>query len=148
MGTDTRGSDPIEREIVKVLLLGESIQGWSYLANRLRERGCECEVATSFDAACSLLEAEQYSVVLSPTRLHNKSLLPLMDLLEGSDVSLFYAEPVEDGSWWLPALRRGFKCFGSNGLRPSEFFSMLIETIDRAHSKGPMNPWPSQVRAA
>jgi hypothetical protein len=114
----------------KVLLIGASAPASSYLADRLRARGFKCELATSYEAACSLLGAQEFCVVLSPTRLRTKSLLPLMNLLEGSDVTLFYAERVEEGCWWLPALRRGVECFGSCAVRPSEFVSMLIETID------------------
>jgi hypothetical protein len=67
--------------------------------------------------------------VLSPTKWRGITVFPLIDLLEGSTVTLFYFHAVEQGCWWLPALRHGEKCFGSYALRPSEFVSVLDEVI-------------------
>ena len=125
---------PDRNRDLRVLLIGENAQGCSHLVDRLRARGCKCEHVNSYEAACSLLRTQDFCVVLSPTRLHKRSCLPLMGLLEGSDITLFYAEPVEQGCWWLPALRRGIRCFGSCAVRASEFVSTLIETIDAFES--------------
>ena len=117
-------------KLPRALLIGESAQGSSYLAKRLQERGCMCEYAMSYEQTLSLVGTEDFFLVLSPTRLKAKNLLPLMDLLEGSNSSLFYAHLVERGCWWLPALQRGHKCFGSFAVRPSEFVSVLDLTIE------------------
>lgn len=122
--------------MLKVLVVGEHAQGSSFLASRLRERGCKCDFATSYEEVCSLVEAQDFYLVLSPTRLRNRDLMPLMDLLEGSSVTLFYAYPVEQGCWWLPALRRGHKCFGECAIRPSEFISVLDQTIEEVRLIG------------
>jgi CheY-like chemotaxis protein len=114
----------------KALLIGENPQGSSYLAKRLQERGCECEFAVSYQEARSLLMAQGFDLALSPMRLRDGSLFPLIGLLDGSGITLFYFHAVEDGCLWLPALRRGQKCFGSSALRPSEFVSALDEAID------------------
>ena len=60
----------------KAMLIGETPQGSSYLAKPLQERGCVCEFAVSFQEACSLLSAQGFDLVLSPTRLRNGSLFP------------------------------------------------------------------------
>jgi CheY-like chemotaxis protein len=112
----------------KALLIGESPQGSLYLTKRLQESGCECAFAVTCREACSLLTAHDFDLVLSPMRLRDGSLYPLIGLLGGSSISLFYYHPVEDGCLWLPALRRGQKCFGSSALRPSEFVAALDET--------------------
>jgi hypothetical protein len=114
----------------QALLIGENAQGSSHLAKLLQERGCKCSFATSYQEACSLLSGERFDLVLSPTRLRDCSIFPLLGLLEGSRVTLFYFQLVEDGCWWLPALRSGRKCFGSYALRPSEFVVSLGEIID------------------
>jgi hypothetical protein len=132
----------------RVLLISANAQGTSYLADRLRARGCTCEFASSYETASALLKVHDFSLVLSPTRLGANSLLPLMKRLEGSDVTLFYAEPVEEGCWWLPALRRGVGCFGSCAVRPSEFIPILIETIERLQSGRPIQMPVSQESAA
>lgn len=84
--------------IFNVLLVGVKSPGSSHLANYLRKRNCHCEFASSCQEACSLLQSRQFDMVLSPMRLHDASLFPLVELLERSDVSLFYSCPVEVGT--------------------------------------------------
>jgi hypothetical protein len=115
--------------IPKALLIGENAQGSLYLAKRLQVRGLECSFATSYQEACSLLRAQGFDLVLSPMRLRGVSFFSLIGLLEGSGATLFYSHAVEESCWWLPALRHGERCFGSSALRPSEFVSVLDETI-------------------
>jgi DNA-binding NtrC family response regulator len=115
--------------IPKVLLVGENPQGCSCLAQGLQERGCYCEFAASYPEICSLLRVQHFDLVLSPMRLRDASLFPLIDLLDGSGVTLFFSHAVEQGCWWLPALRRGERCFGSSALRPSEFVTALDDSI-------------------
>jgi len=117
----------------KALLIGENPQGSSYLAKRLQERGCECEFAVSYQEACWLFRTQDFDLVLSPMRLRGGSLFPLIGLLDGSGITLFYSHAVEDGCWWLPALRHGQKCFGSSALRPSEFVAALDEAIEEIY---------------
>jgi CheY-like chemotaxis protein len=114
----------------KALLIGENPQGSSFLPKRLERRGCECEFAVSYQEACSLLGAQGFDLVLSPFKLRGHSAFPLVGLLDGSTTTLFYSQPVEDGCWWLPALRHGQGCFGSPALRPSEFVAALDEAIE------------------
>lgn len=128
----------MERRKLKVLLIGESAQGCSNLAKSLELRGCESRFATTYQDACSLLTAEGFSLVLSPLRLRETSLFPLLGVLQGSPATLFYFQLVEEGCWWLPALRRGKKCFGSAAFRSIEFFSVLEETIEEIRSNMPV----------
>ena len=113
----------------KALLIGETHQGSSYLARHLQERSCECECASSYQEACWLLRTQDFDLVLSPMRLRDGSLFPLIALLDGSGITLFFSHAVEDSCWWLPALRHGQNCFGSSALRPSEFAAALDEAI-------------------
>jgi DNA-binding NtrC family response regulator len=124
----------MEAKKVKVLLIGETPQGSSYLTNRLQGRGCNCEFVTSYQEACATLRSQHFDLVLSPMRLCDRSVFPLVDFLEGSGVTLFYSHAVEEGCWWLPALRRGQRCFGSSALRPGEFVSALDEAIEEIRS--------------
>lgn len=115
---------------VKALLIAENPNGASYLAKRLLKHGCDCEFVTSLADARSRIEARDYDLVLSATRLRDGGAFPLMNRLEGSGATLFYFFPVEEGCWWLPALRFGTRCFGSSALRPSDFVPILDEVID------------------
>jgi len=113
----------------EALLIGENPQGCSYLAKRLQERGCACSFAASHQGAYLLLVARKFDLVLSPMRLRDTSFFFLMQLLAGSDVTLFYSHAVEDSCWWLPALRHGEICFGAYAFRPSDFIPVLDEAI-------------------
>ena len=117
-------------KIPNALLVGENAQGSWCLARCLRERGCRCEFASSSQQAFSLVQNLDLDLVLSPVRLRNVSLLFLMELLDGSEVTLFYFQAVERGCWWLPAIREGERCLGSSALSPSEFVSVLDGVID------------------
>jgi DNA-binding NtrC family response regulator len=134
----------MEAKKVKVLLIGESPQGSSYLKNRLQGRGCDCEFVTSYQEACATLRSRHFDLVLSPMRLCDRSVFPLIDFLEGSGVTLFYSQAVEEGCWWLPALRRGQRCFGASALRPGEFMSTLDEAIEEIRSDRPVAGDPRQ----
>ena len=78
------------RRIAEALLMGENPHGCSYLTNRLHGHGCECSFATSYQEACSSLQSHEFELVLSPTKLRGITVFPLMDLLEGSTVTLFF----------------------------------------------------------
>jgi hypothetical protein len=121
--------DAMSTRVLKALLIAEGLQTPSCLARRLEGQGCWCSFARSYREACSSLGNQDFDLVLSPLRLRGVSLFPLVDLLEGSKVTLFYSHPVEQGCWWLPALRRGQKCLGSAAFRPREFVSVLDEVI-------------------
>jgi len=127
--SESSSEEPMGTRIPKALLIGENAQGSSYLAKRLQVRGLECIFATSYQEACSLLRAQGFDLVLSPMRLREVSFFSLIDLLDGSGATLFYSHAVEEGCWWLPALQHGERCFGSSAFRPSEFVSVLDETI-------------------
>lgn len=128
-GCGRLSEEPMSGRIPKTLLIGENPQGSSYLARRLQGQGCECSFATSYPEACSSLRSQGFEVVLSPMRLRGVTVFPLMDLLAGSRVTLFFSHAVERGCWWLPALRHGEKCFGSSALRSRDFVSVLDEVI-------------------
>lgn len=132
---------------LRALLIGESCQGSAHLVKLLEGHGCECSFATSYQETCSLLGTQPFDLVLSPTRIRDCSIFPLAGLLEGSDVTLFYFQLVEDGCWWLPALRCGRKCFGSYALRPSEFVVSLNEILaeTRVGSRLPVENQPALV---
>jgi hypothetical protein len=114
----------------RVLLIGENSQGSSYLIKRLEGQGCKCTFATSYQDAVTLFSIQDFDLILSPMRVREKSVFPLIGLLERSRTTLFYFQPVEEGCWWLPALRFGRNCYGSYALRPSEFVASLDVVID------------------
>jgi CheY-like chemotaxis protein len=121
-------------EKVRVLLIRENQNTYATLSDRLRGGGCDCLFAMSKREVGALLEKHSFDLVLGPIRLKNESLYPLIDVLVGSRTTLFYSKTVEDGYWWLPALRRGLDCFGTRAFRPREFVTVLDQTIEEIRS--------------
>lgn len=119
----------------RVLLIGENSQGFAHLLKHLEGRGCKCRFATSYQEAISLFGVQDFDLVLSPMRIRESSLFAFISLLERSRTTLFYFQAVEEGCWWLPALRFGQKCFGSNALRPSEFIASLELVVNEIQAR-------------
>ncbi len=119
----------VKSRAVKALLIQERPQASGHLEKFLRQCGCECTCAVSYQEARSLLGSEEFDLVLSPLRLHNDSFYPLTELLQGSRISLFYSYPVEGGCFWLPALRLGRNCFGSAPLMGALDFAVALDDV-------------------
>jgi hypothetical protein len=120
---------PMEPQRLQILLVRKSQNGSSALATRLAAQGCSCTFANSLQNVSMLLDQRTFDLVLGPIRLESDSLYPLIDRLEGTETTLFYSLGVEDGSWWLPALRRGDNCFGEPAIHSSAFLGVLEKTI-------------------
>jgi hypothetical protein len=117
----------MSQECVKVLLLGESEEGWSSLAWHLEHQGCDCWLAKSVEDALTILDRQEFQLVLSakPLFLGNE----IVERLEESNCSVFYRYPVGHGCWWLPAMDHGKECLGATALRPREFVSALNQIV-------------------
>lgn len=127
----TNATDP------RVLLIGDTAQGSSYLVKHLEGHTCKCWFAASYQEAVSLIGLHTFDLVLSPMRVRDISVFPLIGLLVRSRTTLFYFQSVEKGCWWLPAVRFGRECFGSYALRPSEFIPCLELIIDEVEAARP-----------
>lgn len=119
----------MENRKVQVLLAGESIADTLSVAEFLHNRGCEARVVTSLAEAQQIISRHACDLVLSQVRLQDGSAFPLIAYLAGSSVTLFFFQPVHEGCWWLPALRRGHYCWGSPAMRPGEFVRVLGEVL-------------------
>jgi len=117
---------------VRVLLLGASAKGISFLLQRLEKRGCDCYMATSTSEAARLSVEHVFDLVLCTG--HAEGIDAFAASLIGSPTSLFRCYPVEDGCWWLPAVRRGERCPGAPALRPSDFASALDRIVEEIKS--------------
>lgn len=118
--------------MVKVLVIGETNHGSSYLRGQLESRGCRCWFAQSSAESMALVALHSFQLILSTGPLHLYD--PLLDKLGPSDCAVYCSYPVEDGCWWLPVLYHGRKHFGTPALRPSEFLGELgkmLKTIQR-----------------
>lgn len=130
-------------ESVRVLLIHEWASSSSHLSVWLERRGCRCQVATSFAQAAHLLIDAPFELIISVLRPQPGEISALATLLKGTHSDFFYAHPVEDGCWWLPAVRSGELSSGSPAMRSSEFFEM----IDRLTRQIPKDKASRQVSA-
>ena len=115
--------------MVKVLVIGETNHGSSYLRRQLESRGCVCWFAQSNSEGISLLAHHAFHFILSTAPLHLND--PLLDEIRSSDCAVFCSYPVEDSCWWLPVVYRGRKCLGTPALRPSEFLGELGKMVGK-----------------
>lgn len=112
-----------------VLLIGESPRSFTHISNRLEKSGCLCRFAQTYEEAREALLQGNFDIVLSVVHPHDNAIGSLADILAGTGASFFYALPVEESCWWLPALRHGERCVGAPALRPNEFASVLDEAV-------------------
>lgn len=117
-----------------VLLIGESARGFTHIIQRLERRGCRCRFVDSYEQAREAIARESFQLILSVIPTGKSAISSLAETLIGTQASFYYAQVVEDGCWWLPALCRGEQYFGTPALRPSEFASVLDREIERFHA--------------
>jgi CheY-like chemotaxis protein len=118
-----------------VLLVGETARSSQQLLEWLNKRSCHCQIATSYQEACTLLSRSEFDLVLSQYQLPDRTAFPLLDWLVGSSTTLFVSTAVEIGSLWLPMLERGRRCVGAPILRSSDFTEALQKVLDaKVHS--------------
>jgi hypothetical protein len=119
----------------KILLIAASPMGVSFLVARLKKWTCEIHFASSCKEANTLVSNQRFDLVLSEFRLRDGGSYPLADLLIGTNTSLVYSYSVENGCWWLPAVKNGQSCWGSLAMRPSEFIGFLDEILKEIGSR-------------
>jgi CheY-like chemotaxis protein len=114
------------RDIVRVLLVGDSPQSFSLSRQLLERSGCECQFAGSFESAKDLMQLWQFDIVLSTHRVPGDTIQKLVGLLSGSGASLFSFLRVEEGFWWVPVLQFGKESYGP-ALRVGDLAHFLVD---------------------
>jgi hypothetical protein len=89
----------------------------------------------SYEEARHLIVTEAFELVLSVIPPRENAISTLAELLAGTQASVFYAHPVEDSCWWLPALRNGLQCLGAPALRPGEVTSLLDQLVEEIRER-------------
>ena len=112
---------------LRVLVIGETENGSSYLRGQLESRGCRCWFARSTQESIALFGQHSFHLILSTTPLleDNSLLVELGD----SNCTVFNSCPVEDGCWWVPLVRCGQRCSNAPALRSSEFIMELSQML-------------------
>jgi hypothetical protein len=133
----------VNGEHLNVLLIVERPGTFAAIARRLEEKNaCRCLFVHSYAEAKRLVQSRSFDLILSAIPPRNNAISSLAETLAGTRASVFYAHPVEDGCWWLPALRNGLQCFGTPALRPREFSSLLDQVVEEAQGRGAFGEKP------
>ena len=123
---------------VNVLLVGEGLRTATTLHKHLERHACDLRMARSYREAAALLRNGKYDLVLSEFLLSDGTAFRLVPLLRGTDTTMFFSNAVEDGYWWLNAIRKGQERLDEPGMRPGEF-KRLLEEILSDKLLGPRN---------
>jgi hypothetical protein len=113
-----------DKNVVRVLLVGDSLQSFSLSRQFLEESCCEWHFAGSLEEAKDLLDLLQFDIVLSMQASPGETVQKLVSMLSGSGASLYAALRVEMGFWWMPVLQFGKESYGP-ALRVDEFRNVL-----------------------
>jgi hypothetical protein len=104
-----------------VLLVGRNGSWGTAVLRSLEKYGSELTFAAPDAVMSELLKRSGHALILLDSTVSPEQRKELVADLTGSAISIFYTFPVENGCWWLPALRQGKDCHGSPAFRRNEF---------------------------
>jgi hypothetical protein len=118
-----------------VLLVSESPSSFHQLQRSLERRHCRCLRAQSYEEAHQLLGEVTPEIVLSAIPPQPGAISSLTRRLDGTKASFYYAYPVENGCWWMPALHRGEQCLGAPAMRPAKFAGLIDQVVEEIRAE-------------
>lgn len=114
-----------------VLLVGRNGSWGTMMLKSFQKFDCELSLVTPQAVTADYVRDHAYSLILLDSSVPSNQRKQLASELIGSEASIFYTFPVENGCWWLPALRRGRDCHGAPAFRRNEF-PLELERILRS----------------
>lgn len=87
----------------------------------LEKFGAELFFRTPQEITPEYVRKSAFHLILLDSTVSPEQRRRLASELVGSNVSIFYSFPVENGCWWLPTLRQGQDCHGTPAFRRKEF---------------------------
>jgi len=104
-----------------VLLVGRNGSWGTSVLRSLGKFRSELSFAAPQTVTPEYVRKGAYDLILLDSTVSPEQRRQLASELIGSEVSIFYTFPVENGCWWLPTLRRGQDCHGTPAFRRNEF---------------------------
>jgi hypothetical protein len=118
-----------------VLLVGRSGSWGTPVLKSLEKLKSRISHATPAEVTAEYVKRDGYHLILLDSTVPPEQRKQLSAELIGSGASIFYTFPVENGCWWLPALRHGEDCHGAPAFRRSEIpFELLRIFHDQTES--------------
>ncbi|HLJ22539.1 MAG TPA: hypothetical protein VKT71_00445 [Candidatus Acidoferrales bacterium] len=124
---ETNSSIAVHRGICSpsVLLVGRNGSWGATVLKSLAKFGSKTSFVAQDAVTPRVVIQGAFDVVLLDSTVSPDQRRRLASELAGSATSVFYTFPVENGCWWLPALRRGQDCHGDPAFRRNEFVDEL-----------------------
>jgi hypothetical protein len=104
-----------------VLLVGRNGSWGTSVLRSLEKFRSELSFAAPQTVTPEFVRKGGFNLILLDSTVSPEQRKRLVSELIGSEVSIFYTFPVENGCWWLPTLRRGQDCHGTPAFRRNEF---------------------------
>jgi hypothetical protein len=104
-----------------ILLVGRNGSWGTPVLRCLEKFRSELSFAAPQSVTSEYVRKGAYNLILLDSTVPPEQRRQLASELIGSEASLFYTFPVENGCWWLPVLRRGQDCHGTPAFRRNEF---------------------------
>jgi CheY-like chemotaxis protein len=113
-----------------VLLVGDVTVNSPTLLAWLGSKGFHCELADSCEEACRLIAGKEFDLVLSQYQLRDRTALPLLDGLTGSNATLFFSTASRNESRWLAMIERGARRVGAPVMGTPELTAAIEQLLD------------------
>jgi hypothetical protein len=104
-----------------VLLVGRNGSWGTPVLKSLEKFGTELLFVAPQTVTSEYVRKGAYNLILLDSTVPPEQRRQLASELIGSEASIFYTFPVENGCWWLPALHHGKDCHGTPAFRRNEF---------------------------
>jgi hypothetical protein len=118
-----------------VLLVGRNGSWGTLVLKSLEKFECELSFVAPQTVTSEYVRRGAYNLILLDSTVPPEQRRQLASELIGSEASIFYTFPVENGCWWLPTLRHGQDCHGAPAFRRNEF-PFELERIVRGQTEG------------
>lgn len=124
---ETVSSIPLQSNVAtaiscpNVLLVGRNGSWGTPVLRTLERFRSELSFAAPQTVTPEFVRKGAYNLILLDSTVPPEQRRQLASELIGSEASIFYTFPVENGCWWLPTLRRGKDCHGTPAFRRNEF---------------------------
>ncbi len=120
----------------RTLLVGRDTSWGIPLLRSLVKFGSEFSFAPALRITAEFVRKGRYTLLLIDSTVPIGQRKQLVCGLVGSDASLFYAYPVENGCWWVPVLLSGEDCYGSPAFRTEQLLTELEHILQEGHEPG------------
>ena len=123
------GATPHQR----TLLIGRDTSWGIPLLRALVRFGSEFSFVQPLRVTPEFIRKGGYTLILIDSTVPMGQRKQLVCGMVGSEASVFYAYPVENGCWWVPVLLSGEDCYGSPAFRTEQLLTELEHILREEH---------------